>query len=169
MSNDILRRNRINLRFPSGFTLIEMMVTVAVLAILASVALPMAEVTAQRNKEQDLRLALRQIRTAIDEYKQAVDEGHIIKKADESGYPPALPDLVEGVKDAKSAEGKKIYFLRRLPRDPMAEDLAAAAQDTWGKRSYESPPGDPQPGEDVFDVFSLSEDAGLNGISYREW
>ena len=151
---------------PSGFTLIELMVTVAVLAILASVALPMAEVFSQRNKEQDLRLALRQIRTAIDEYKQAVEEGRIIKKADESGYPPTLPDLVEGVKDAKSPEGKKIHFLRRLPRDPMAED---AAEETWGQRSYDSPPDDPQSGKDVFDVFSLSEDAGLNGISYREW
>ena len=154
---------------PSGFTLIEMMVTVAVLAILATVALPLAEVVSQRNKEQDLRLALRQIRTAIDEYKQAVGEGRIVKKADESGYPPALPDLVEGVKDAKSAEGKKIYFLRRLPRDPMAEDVEAAAEDSWGQRSYDSPPDDPQPGKDVFDVYSLSEDTGLNGISYREW
>ncbi len=153
----------------AGFTLIELMVTVAVLAILASVALPMAEVTAQRNKEQDLRLALRQIRTAIDEYKQAVDEGRIVKKADESGYPPTLPDLVEGVTDAKSPEGKKIYFLRRLPRDPMAEDVEDAPEDTWGQRSYDSPPDDSQPGEDVFDVFSLSKDAGLNGISYREW
>ena len=154
---------------PTGFTLIEMMVTVAVLAILASVALPMAEVFSQRNKEQDLRLALRQIRTAIDEYKQAVDGGRIIKKVDESGYPPTLSDLVEGVKDAKSPEGKKIYFLRRLPRDPMAEDVEDAPEDTWGQRSYDSPPDDPQSGKDVFDVFSLSKDAGLNGISYREW
>ena len=145
------------------------MVTVTVLAILASVALPMAEVVSQRNKEQDLRLALRQIRTAIDEYKQAADEGRIIKSIDQSGYPPTLLVLVEGVKDVKSPDGKNIYFLRRVPRDPMVDDVDAVPEDTWGLRSYESPPDDPQSGKDVFDIYSLSEDKGLNGTAYREW
>ena len=156
-------------KISTGFTLIELMVTVVVLAILASVALPMAEVAAQRNKEQELRLALRQIRTAIDAYRQAVDDGHILKKLGESGYPTSLSVLVEGVKDAKSPQGKMMYFLRRVPRDPMASDNGESPEDTWGQRSYESPPDDPQPGSDVFDVYSLSEANGLNGIPYREW
>ena len=153
----------------AGFTLIEMLITVAIVAILASVALPMTSLTVQRNKEQDLRHALRQIRDAIDAYKQAVDEGRIAKQLDQSGYPPALKDLVGGIKDAKSPKEKYIYFLRSLPRDPMSEDASAAPEDTWGKRSYASPPDDPKEGEDVFDVYSMNERAGLNGIPYREW
>ena len=153
----------------AGFTLIEMLITVAIVAILASIALPMTSLTVQRNKEQDLRHALRQIRDAIDAYKQAGDEGRIVKKLDQSGYPPALKDLVDGVKDAKSPTEKYIYFLRSLPRDPMSEDASTAPEETWGKRSYASPPDDPKEGEDVFDVYSLNERAGLNGIPYREW
>lgn len=153
----------------AGFTLIELMVTVAIIAILATIAFPMAEVAAQRSKEQDLRLALRQIREALDAYKQVWDEGRIEKTLGESGYPKKLADLVEGVKDIKSPEAKNIYFLRSLPRDPMATDEQATPEETWGKRSYASPPDDPQEGDDVFDVFSLSEEKGLNGIPYREW
>ncbi len=153
----------------AGFTLIELMVTVAIIAVLATIAFPMAEVAAQRSKEQDLRHSLRQIREAIDAYKQVWDEGRIEKKLGEPGYPPKLKALVEGVKDAKSPEGKKIYFLRSLPRDPMSDDDQATAEETWGKRSYASPYDDPQEGEDVFDVYSLSEGEGLNGIPYREW
>ena len=153
----------------AGFTLIEMLITVAIVAILASIALPMTSLTVQRNKEQDLRHALRQIRDGIDAYKQAVDEGRIVKKLDQSGYPPELKDLVIGVKDAKSPKEKYIYFLRSLPRDPMSEDASGAAEDTWGKRSYASPPDEPKEGDDVFDVYSLNEKAGLNGIPYREW
>lgn len=153
----------------AGFTLIELMVTVAIIAILATIAFPMAEVAAQRSKEQDLRFALRQIREAIDSYKQASDEGRIAKAIDKSGYPSLLTDLVEGVKDIKSPERKKIYFLRSLPRDPMSNDDHATPEETWGKRSYASPPDDPQEGDDVFDVFSLSDEKGLNGIPYREW
>jgi general secretion pathway protein G len=152
----------------SGFTLIEMLVTLAIVAILATVAMPLSELSQQRAKEQELRQDLREIRTAIDAYKQAVDEGHIMKSLDQSGYPPSLAVLAEGVEDAKSPVTKKIYFLRRIPMDPFAEN-AANAESSWGKRSYESPPDAPRDGKDVYDVYSLSVRAGLNGVSYREW
>jgi general secretion pathway protein G len=159
----ILRRIR-------GFTLIELMITVAIIGILASIAVPFAEITIRRNKEQDLRVALRQIRTALDEYKKAGDEGRIEKAVDASGYPPNLEILEKGVPDAQDPESKsRIYFIRRIPRDPFhvgADENAAA---TWGKRSYESPPDAPQPGKDVFDVYSKSEESGLNGVPYKQW
>ena len=145
-----------------GFTLIELVITVAIVALLASVALPLAEVTVQRNKEKDLRVALREIRTAIDAYKRAGDEGVIEKKADESGYPPTLAVLVEGVPDKRKTDGTKVYFLRRVPADPVSGE-------DWGLRSYASSPTEPQAGKDVFDVFSRSAERALNGTTYREW
>jgi general secretion pathway protein G len=154
----------------AGFTLIELLITVAIIALLAAMVLPVGELAVQRDREHDLRLALREIRSAIDAYKQASDEGRIPRKADESGYPKTLELLVEGVADAKSPDKeRKIYFLRRLPRDPMATDPQLSATETWGKRSYKSPPESPQAGEDVFDVFSQSNGVGLNGIPYRQW
>ena len=153
-----------------GFTLIELVVTVAIIGILVSVAVPFAELTVKRAKEQELRLALRQIRTGLDDYKKAADEGRVQKKADESGYPPSLTLLVEGVKDARKAnEETKIYFMRRIPRDPFNADAELTAADTWGKRSYKSPPDQPAEGDDVFDVYSLSEAVGINGVPYKEW
>ena len=145
-----------------GFTFIELMITVAIVALLASVALPLAEVTYQRNREQDFRHALREIRGAIDAYKRAADEGTIERKADESGYPPTLAVLVEGVTDKRKTDGTKLYFLRRVPADPVGGE-------EWGLRSYASPATEPQPGKDVFDVYSRSQDTGLNGIRYRDW
>lgn len=152
-----------------GFTLIELLVTVAIIGLLASIALPMTELVVQRSKEQELRVALREIRTAIDAYRKVWDEGRILKSVDDSGYPKSLAALVEGVEDAKSPKRSKIYFLRHIPRDPMALDPRGVAAETWGKRSYKSPPDDPQEGEDVYDVYSLSKKTGLNGIPYREW
>lgn len=152
-----------------GFTLIELLVTVAIVALLATVALPMTELAVQRSKEQELRVALRDIRTGIDAYKKAWDEGRIQKSVDDSGYPKKLEDLVEGVEDFKSPKRSKMYFLRRVPRDPMFRDTATSAADTWGKRSYKSPPSDPAEGEDVFDVYSLSTGKGMNGVPYKEW
>jgi general secretion pathway protein G len=144
-------------------------ITVAIVAVLASVALPLNELTVQRGKEQDLRRALREMREAIDAYKQASDEGRIPKRINDSGYPKRLEDLVAGVEDQKSPKKERIYFLRRVPRDPFATDGQLAPTDTWGKRSYASPPDEPQEGEDVYDVFSRSTYIGINGRAYREW
>jgi general secretion pathway protein G len=152
-----------------GFTLIELLVTVTIVAILSVIALPMAELVVQRGKEQQLRVALWQIRGAIDQYKQATDDGRIAKDAGESGYPHSLEDLAQGVADIKDPKRPMIYFLRRVPRDPLVEDPSIPASQTWGKRSYESSPDEPSEGEDVYDVYPLSEKVGLNGIPYREW
>lgn len=160
-------RHRAN-RAQRGFTLIELVITVAIVAILASAAVPLTQVAVQRGKEQELRSALRQIREAIDAYKQAGDEGRIEKKSDASGYPPALGDLVKGVEDIKKPDKPRIYFLRRVPRDPFASD-DVKADDSWGLRAYASPPDDPREGADVFDVYSLAEGKGLNGVPYKEW
>jgi general secretion pathway protein G len=152
-----------------GFTLVELMIVVAIMAVLASSAMPLYELTAQREKEKELRVALRQIREALDAYKRAVGDGRIARKADESEYPRKLEDLIAGVPDAKDPEKRKIYFLRRLPRDPMSDDLSLSDVDTWGKRAYESPPDNPQAGDDVFDIYSRSQQIGLNGIAYDRW
>ena len=145
-----------------GFTLIELVITVTIVALLASVAMPLAEATVQRNREQDLRRSLREIREAIDAYKLAADEGRIERKADASGYPERLEVLVEGVPDRKDPKGGKLYFLRRIPADPMGGG-------EWGLRSYASPADAPEEGKDVYDVYSKSMETGLNGIPYRLW
>lgn len=152
-----------------GFTLIEMVITLAILAVLASVALPLGELTVQRGKEQELRRSLREMREAIDAYKQAFDEGRITRRPGDSGYPKRLEDLVTGVEDQKNPEKERIYFLRRLPRDPFANDPDIGPAASWGKRSYASPPDEPREGADVFDVFTRSSSTGLNGRPLREW
>jgi general secretion pathway protein G len=152
-----------------GFTLIELVITVAIVALLASIALPVSELAVQRTKEQELRRTLRQMRDAIDAYKQASDEGRIRKSVGDSGYPKKLEELAEGVEDQKSPKKDKIYFLRRIPRDPFASDPTLSASANWGKRSYASPPDDPREGDDVFDVFSLAQGKGINGQAYRDW
>jgi general secretion pathway protein G len=153
-----------------GFTIIELVITVAIISLLATAAIPSAQLVYQRERESELRTALRTIRTAIDAYKQAWDTGHIKKDLEKTGYPPSLEALVDGVDDAGSPkEGVKIYFLRRLPRDPFWPDATTPAAETWTLRSYASPPDDPQPGDDVYDVRSRSSRAGLNGVPYRDW
>lgn len=144
--------------------------TLAIIGLLATLTLPMAELAVQHSKEQELRVALRQIREALDAYKFAADEGRLERSAGSSGYPATLQVLVEGVSDIKNPTNEnQIYFLRRLPRDPMSTDENASNDETWGKRSYQSSPDDPQEGDDVFDVYSLSTGTGLNGVPYSQW
>ena len=156
-------------RASSGFTLIEMMVTVALVGILASVALPLTEMSMQRQKEQELRAALREIRSAIDAFKRAGDEGRIRRSATTTGYPPTIEALVEGAADLKDPAHRKIFFLRRVPRDPMNADMVLAPAATWGKRAYSSEADRPMEGDDVYDVFSLNRRTGLNGLPYAQW
>ena len=152
-----------------GFTFMEIVVSLAIIAVLTSICLPLAEVSVQRKKEEELRVALRQIRGALDAYRQAFEDGKIKPDAGDSGYPKTLLVLVDGVDDASSASGGKLYFLRRLVRDPFFADATVPAEQTWGKRSYASPPNVPREGKDVYDVYSLANGKGLNGIEYREW
>ncbi len=151
-----------------GFTLIEMVVVVLMVSILASAAMPLAAMSKRRAQEAELRQSLRTIRGALDDYKRAWVQGRIEHKPDQSGYPPNLDVLVQGVVDVSSAKTQRIYFLRRLPRDPFADtELTAAA--TWGLRSYGSPADEPTPGSDVFDVYSRTQGVGLDGTPYRRW
>ena len=154
---------------PRGFTFMEFVVSLAIIGILTSICLPLAEMSVQRRKEDDLRASLRQIRAALDAYRVAVDEGRIKREAGESGYPKTLRVLVDGVEDASSANGGRIYFLRRLARDPFFPDRAVPPEQTWGQRSYASPADAPTAGKDVYDVYSMARGKGLNGVEYREW
>lgn len=151
-----------------GFTLVEMLVTLTLVAIIASMAFPLIQIDQKRRQERELKEALMQIRTALDNYKQAVDEGRIYMPADSSGYPKTLNDLVEGVPDLKDAKGRKVYFLRRIPTDPFAPD-GLTHEESWGLRSYSSPPDAPEEGDDVYDVYSKSKKTALDGSRYDSW
>lgn len=152
-----------------GFTLIELLVALVLLALLVTSAAPMMQLSAKRNKEQELKKALWQMRDAIDAYKQAAEDGLIKKSAEDSGYPASLQQLVVGVENIQDPKKKKLVFMRNIPRDPFATDTSIPAEETWGKRSYNSAFDKPETGEDVYDVFSLSKEVGINQQPYSEW
>jgi general secretion pathway protein G len=149
-----------------GFTFIEMIVVTTILLVLASTVMPLAQVTMQRQREAELHRALREMRTALDKFKDAVDQGLIpsteLEPANE-GYPPDLETLVDGVSVANDASGRKLKFLRRVPVDPMTRE-------EWGLRSYQDDPGSKSWGrQNVFDVYTKSEGTALDGTKYRDW
>lgn len=160
-----------------GFTLIELLVTLVIIALLATAAAPMMQLSAKRAKEQELKRALWEIRDAIDAYKQAVEDGKVAHTPDKSGYPPSLQVLVKGVHDLQDPKGRKIFFLRRIPRDPFFADAEIPNEQTWHLRSYSSSFADAQGTsafaelnrDDVYDVRSRSQAIGLNGRPYNEW
>ncbi|TFY95739.1 type II secretion system protein [Pseudomonas nabeulensis] len=152
-----------------GFTLIELLLTLALLATLATVAYPLTALMGKRDRELDLQRSLREIRRAIDAYKEATDDGRIEKSVSDSGYPPSLEILVSGATDRTNLQGKKLFFLRRIPRDPVCECPDRSPAETWQLRSYKSAADSPQEGEDVFDVSSRSTRESLNGTLYSQW
>jgi general secretion pathway protein G len=156
----------------SGFTMIEMLVVMAILGILAAAVLPLSETQVKAHKERQLREGLWEIRDALDHYKQFYDQGLISAQAPGNGYPPDLLTLAQGspqvLPDKTISSTAKHYFLRRIPRDPFA-DPALPAEKTWGLRSYASPPDRPEPGSDVFDVFSTSTLKAMDGTNYNQW
>jgi general secretion pathway protein G len=156
-------------RNAAGFSLIELLISLAILGVLVLAVMPVAQIEVQRSKEQELKRALWEIRHGIDEYKKAGDAGKIPKKAGGSGYPESLEILVLGVPDQSSPKHAKVFFLRRIPRDPMQPDTTLDNGASWGKRSYQSDASDPQEGADVYDVYSTSPKIGLNGIPYSSW
>lgn len=152
-----------------GFTLIEILVVMAILGVLAVAIMPLGEAMVTASKERELRRALWEIRGAIDNYKRQVDQGVIPAGLSASGYPPSLRMLVDGVAVSPSVgSSRQLYFLRQIPRDPFA-DPSLAADQTWRLRSYASPPDRPVAGADVFDVRSSSDAMALDGSAYASW
>jgi len=147
-----------------GFTLIELIVAFTILLILSTLALPIGRIAIKREREHELREDLREMRTAIDRYKDASDRGMIQVKVDTEGYPPDLQTLVDGVTVANTVD-KKLKFLRRIPMDPMTHSTE------WGTRSYQDDPKSTSSGggQNVFDVFTKSQDTALDGTKYSDW
>jgi general secretion pathway protein G len=150
-----------------GYTFVELLVVTAIIFILASAVIPLAKVSATRQRELELRRALREIRTAIDKYKDAADTmqiGPLDIKVGSEGYPPDLATLVEGVTANNDATGRKLKFLRKVPVDPMTHGTE------WGLRSYQDKPDSTRwGGQNVFDVYTTFEATALDGTKYRDW
>jgi general secretion pathway protein G len=154
-------------RAEQGYTFVELLVVSSIILILASAVMPLAKVSATRQREAELRRSLREMRTAIDKYKDAADLGQIGQleiKAGSEGYPTDLQTLVDGVAAANDATGRKLKFLRRIPVDPMTHNTE------WGLRAYQDAPDATRwGGQNVFDVHTTSEGTGLDGTKYRDW
>jgi general secretion pathway protein G len=150
-----------------GYTFVELLVVTTIVLILAAAVQPLAKVTMQRSREAELRRVLREMRVAIDKFKDAADSGQIPTtelKANSEGYPPDLDTLVEGVSVANDATGRKLKFLRRVPVDPMTGERE------WGLRAYQDDPDSKSwSGQNVYDVYSKSGGTGLDGTKYRDW
>ena len=150
-----------------GYTFIELLVVSTIIMILASAIMPLAKVTSQRTREAELRRSLREMRTAIDKFKDAADLGQIGSldlKAGSENYPADLDQLVEGVTAANDATGKKLKFLRRIPTDPMTRSTE------WGMRSYQDKPDSTRwGGQNVFDVYTTFDGKALDGTKYKDW
>ena len=150
-----------------GYTFVELLVVTTIVIILASAVQPLARVTIQRTREVELRRVLREMRTAIDKFKDAADAGQIPTtelKANSEGYPPDLQTLVDGVSVANDATGRKLKFLRRVPLDPTTGD------DDWGLRAYQDKPDSTSfGGQNVYDVYSKSGATALDGTKYKDW
>jgi general secretion pathway protein G len=155
------------MRGQQGYTFIEVIVVTAILLILASAVMPLAQVTSQRQREAELHRSLRELRTAVDKFKDAVDTGQIAQSELEpgnEGYPPDLETLVEGINAANDASGRKLKYLRRIPIDPMTNGIE------WGLRSYQDKPdATTWGGKNVFDVYTTSSATALDGTKYRDW
>jgi general secretion pathway protein G len=152
-----------------GYSLVELLVVLAILGVLAAAIMPLGEALTRGQKERELRMALLEIRTALDEHKRLADKGYIKPGATESGYPANLQSLALGLPDGRPGyEGQTVYLLRRIPRDPFAA-INLPAEATWRLRSYASPPERPAPGADVFDITSSSDERATDGSYYREW
>lgn len=157
------------MRASRGYSLIELLVVLAILGLMASMAMPLAEVVSQREKERELKRALWEIRDAIDAYRRAVEQGAIVSRADAPPYPSSLAVLSQALPDVRvERQGQPLRLLRRVPRDPFA-DTDLPAERTWGLRSYLSEADRPQQGAEVYDVYSKSEKVGLNGVPLRQW
>jgi len=154
-------------RAQAGYTFVELLIVAAIIIILASAVMPLAKVTATRQREMELHRTLREMRTAIDRYKDAADLGMISPlelKAGAEGYPPDLQTLVDGVTAANDATGRKLKFLRKVPVDPMTHSSE------WGMRSYQDEPDATKwGGQNVFDVYTTFDGKALDGTKYRDW
>lgn len=159
----------------AGFTLIELVITVALVGLMSLMTLPLYDVATTRMKESELRQALRTIRQGLDAYKAAVDDGRLASGPGDSGYPPSLELLTESLEllGKRNLSGslatQRMVILRQLPRDPFNTDIDIPAAQTWRTRAYASRADDPQPGDDVFDVSSKSDRTALDGTKYSSW
>lgn len=158
-----------------GFTFLELVITLALVGLLAMFVVPLWEMTATRYKEAELRQALRTIREGIDAYKAATDAGSLPRETGESGYPPSLDKLTEALdlrgksNLSDTIASRRMVILRQLPRDPFNTDPELSAAETWNTRAYASRPDDPQPGDDVYDISSKSDRLALDGTPYSSW